>query len=244
MNFHYGSYFSPYYYPYSHYDGYPLYTYGYGYSPLYHGYYSDYDLYSPHTVYHDDRSYTYNTYSPNGDYYYPRATVVAPTPQRSYETADSYAGQPYADGWSDLSRGRPRSAFRYFSHAASANPEDALPKVGYSIASAMLGDHHRAAWAMRRALNTDPYSISSIRLDAALLKRIDHLAENYADKADRMSDYNADFMLASLSFLIHDNDLAQVAIHAAIEHGDTSNAARTLQGMIPETGYTDDAGDH
>ncbi|RMH23688.1 MAG: hypothetical protein D6693_11015 [Planctomycetota bacterium] len=169
-------------------------------------------------------------------YYYPSASSrsVTSPPARAYEPLPDYRGVAYADGWTDLALGHERSAFRYFSRAAARAADDGAPKVGYAIAAAMLGDHRRAAWAMRRALTTDPYSLSALRLDERLLGRLDRLAESYADAADGAHNYDADFMLAALSELLGDHALARIAIDTAIERGDRSDAARILRDMIPD----------
>ena len=241
FSFSYGLHHYPYYHPYSHYHNYNVYSYGYGYSPYYNGYYSSYYDYCPPVDYDDYNTYYNTTYRTNTYYNTSPApsttysvTPPAHTTTDYYATADNYSNQPFSTGWDALADGRPRTAFRYFSRQASRNLDDGLPKLGYALASAMLGDHQRAAWAMRRAFNSDPYSLTSLRFDKTLLARIDHLAEKYAEKADDITDPNADFMLAALSFLIEDNQLASIAINAAIDHGDTSDAAQNLKQMIPD----------
>ncbi len=254
MSFHFGSKLSshhyPYYRPYYHHTSkhsrYSRYTYGYGYNPYRRGYYSSYYKYAPTIVYRASDTY----YSPGGAYYYPsgRATVAttrtsAPTgvvysaPARRYVPIASYAGLPYAGAWTDLARGNARSAFRVFSNAAARDLDAAEPKVGYALAAASLGDHSRAAWAMRRALTTDPYALTEIRFDERVVRLIDRLAEDYARRADTAGGADADFMLATLSFLIHDYDIARVAAESAIERGDRSDAARVLLDMIPDASY-------
>ncbi len=254
MSFHFGSRLSSHHYPYyrpshhyvSRHSRHSLYTYGYGYDPYRHGYYSSYYTYAPTIVYRASDTY----YSPGGTYYYPSgraavsttrtsapAGVVYSAPARRYEPIASYAGLPYAGAWTDLARGNARSAFRVFSNAAARDLDAAEPKVGYALASAALGDHSRAAWAMRRALTTDPYALTEIRFDERVVRLIDRLAEEYARRADTTGGADADFMLAALSFLIHDYDIARVAAESAIERGDRSEAARVLRDMIPDVSY-------
>lgn len=252
MSFHFGTRYSSHHHPYyrtshhsyAHHNRYAHYTYGYGYDPYRRGYYSSYYTYAPAI------STTNNYYSPGGTYYYPSgrstATVtydpapavstgaVYSAPAQQYDTIASYIGRSYSGAWTDLARGSTRSAFRAFSNAAARDLDAAEPKVGYAIAAAALGDHSRAAWAMRRALTTDPYALTEIRFDDRVALLIDRLAEEYARRADTTGGADADFMLAALSFLIHDYDIAGVAARSAIDRGDRSDAARVLLNMIPD----------
>ena len=225
ISFSFGSYHYPYYCPPKYYGSYVRYSYGYGYCHRYRGYYTSYYDYCPPVTYRTYGGYynvTYNTYYGSADYSAPY-----------YEVVSSYDGVPYAQGWSSLADGKARTAFRYFSKEASRNLDDGLPKIGYAIASSMLGDDRRAIWAMRRAFIVDPYAANAIRFDEDLLTRIDALAEQFANRADSGSNPDADFMLAALSYLIEDDELAIVAIENAIARGDDSEAAANLKAMIP-----------
>ena len=216
--------------------GYSCYDYGFGYSYRYGGYYSSYYDYCPPVTYRDYSSFynvTYKTYN-----YYPTSTYTSTYTSSSAGAAPYYqvaedTTTPYAEGWNKLARGDARSAFRYFSQEASRNLDDGAPKIGYAIASAMLGDHRRAAWAMRRAFEVDPFSAQTLLFQDQLAAQVDQLAEEYARRADRTPSSDADFMLAAVSFLIQDYQLAEVAIDAAIDHGDRSQAAENLRAMIP-----------
>lgn len=236
IKFHFGSrHHYPYYRP-IHHGRHVRFTYGYGYSHRHHGYYSSYYDYSPPVTYRDYGSYynvTYRTYN-----YYGSSGRQTDYGAPYYEVVSSYSDVPYAQGWEDLASGAARSAFRYFSKHASRQLDDGLPKIGYALASAMLGDDRRAVWAMRRAFIVDPYSAGSIRFDERLLRRIDRLAERYAQRADAAPDPDADFMLAALSFLIEDDQLAAIAIDNAIARGDSSEAAANLKAMIPAVEYS------
>jgi hypothetical protein len=222
--------------------GYGL-NYGYGYSPYYDSYYSSYYDYYPTATYNYYNSY-YPTSSRNSSYYYPsRADRVVTYTNRSYTAlasapayvvAKDYDDQTYGVGWSSLADGSDRSAFRYFSRQASRHIDDGQSKLGYAIASAFLDNHDRAIWAMRRALDVDPYSLSTVQFDEKLLSRIDQLAEEYAKLADTGNDPDADFMLAALSYLLNDSELASIAIDSAIGQGDDSDSAINLKSMIAE----------
>lgn len=238
ISFSFGSHHYPYYHKRSIRRGYVCYDYGFGYSFKYGGYYSSYYDYCPPVTYRDYSSFynvTYRTYN----YYYP-TTTYSSAPTTYYSVAESATDQPHAEGWSLLARGEARAAFRYFSQAASRNLDDGAPKIGYAIASAMIGDHRRAAWAMRRAFEIDPYSVGSISVDQGLYTQLDRLAEEYAKRADRARSADDDFMLAAMSFLIQDYQLAEVAAQAAIDHGDRSQAAQNLKAMIPAEDFSYD----
>lgn len=234
ISLHHGSGYYPYYSPYSSHRNYTTYTYGYGYSPYYRGYYSRYYDYAPAVTYTSYDNYYAANYRTDTVY---TSTSRPPTSASRnapvYNTVPSYADQPYSEGWVAISNGAPSAAFRYFSRKASANSDDGLPKLGYALSAALLGDHGRAVWAMRRAFDSDPYSLTSMRFDGALLKPLDQLAEHYADRADAASNPDSDFMLAAISLLIEDYDLARVAIQSAIDRGDRSQAAQALSSMIP-----------
>lgn len=137
-------------------------------------------------------------------------------------------------GWDDLARGKEARALKYFTNRASHNPRDGGAKIGYALASALLGDDHRAVWAMRRAFRIDPYSVKSIPAHEALHDRLERLAHHYKRLANRRRNpADAEFMLAAVSFLTRDYATAQRAIHNAIKHGDRSSSAAALKDLIP-----------
>jgi len=222
-NRHYGGYYNR-----GLYDYYPNYGYGSSCGPTYPYNFSYPQYYSSPYAY----SYPYSRYNSYGSNTYPRVPAL--------EYGSGYATPKQLtvsteDGWKLLREDQPRAAFQAFSEEATANPEKGAPKVGYSLASAELGDLDRGIWAMRRALRIDPYSLQYIALGDEIRSRLGDLIYEY-EHAPNHSKENPDdaFMLAVLHYLSGDLKAAQLAIGRVVESGDTARSSRNLVRVIDD----------
>ncbi len=139
----------------------------------------------------------------------------------------------YSRGWTLLAEKRYRDALSDFTNHVVSNPSKGTPKVGYALSSAAMGDLSRAAWAMRRALRTDFESLHYLILDKRLRPTLQGLIERYhALSRQTEHEREADFMLASLHYLMRDVKLAQKAIKLARREGDRTESTTNLELLI------------
>jgi hypothetical protein len=133
------------------------------------------------------------------------------------------------DGWSMLAEGRTGEALAAFASRSIDEPSDGAPRAGYAIAAALNGNLDKGAWAMRRAFRIDPAPLRYVVGDARLTRPIRLLIDRYEDRLvhpSRRAD--ATFMIAALSYLVHDDVEARVAIEKAVAGGDSSTSAANL----------------
>jgi hypothetical protein len=186
--------------------------YGYGYRPY------------PYRWPYYTRPYTTRRYDPwlheRRDYVQPEATDEGLPP-----------------GWQALAEGRDQEALLVFRSLSEDAPYHALPKVGYAIAAAALGDTHQSIWAMRRAFQTDPDSVRDAPLDDALRERLRGLAQELEPKPSY--DYGTSddyFLLAAIHYLSDDLSEASRAIERAVQKADVSASTHNLRRLIREAG--------
>ncbi len=139
------------------------------------------------------------------------------------------------EGWSHLTAGEYNDALRYFGAQSEANGDRGGPKVGYSLASAFVGDFGRSVWAMRRAFRTDAHGVHYVRIDEQLRDRMLKLIAQF-EHADGLQLTRADsaFMVSALHFLQRDIESARVAIAKALAAGDNKSSTLNLQGLIED----------
>lgn len=219
-----------------------------------HGYHSY--LYYPHyysrthygyqPTYYTYPRYRYSTYTSPNDARY-EARVIYGSQQPYPRTTDGRVADPYAGtgsteqgmhavdspGWGLLAADRPADALSVFANEAQRNPTRGMPKLGYALAAAQLGDLDKGVWAMRRALRYDPDALHYFTAGQQLRPKIHHLIGRYENRLESAS-YNPDaaFMLAALHYLVRDTDAARAAINLAIRQADRSSSAANLKRLI------------
>jgi hypothetical protein len=135
--------------------------------------------------------------------------------------------------WSLLERGDARAARRDFAVLALRTPEDTTPRVGFALASAMLGENETAIWSMRRAFEIDAAAVADLAVDGALARRLQSLIARYeAIAREPGSGTEAIFMAAALHLLSGADERAASAITEAIEKGDREPATLALRDLI------------
>ncbi len=138
-------------------------------------------------------------------------------------------------GWALLSSGQYREALGKFASEVSSHPTKGVPKVGFALASARMGDLSGGIWAMRRALRHDPKALHYIVVDEPLRPQLQQLVKRYATPAQSPARADGEaFMLGALYYLLGDLEHAREAIHRAIESGDDSPSNRNLKRLIDE----------
>ena len=139
-------------------------------------------------------------------------------------------------GFVYLVNGDRKRAVSVFAKEAEANPGNALPKLGYSIAMSELGELELGVWAMRRAIRTDPQALRKVDLDARLRPRIAVLLDVY-HPTDHSASHGEDahFMAAALLWVLGDTEGASSAIAAAAADGDEHDSTLALSRALPGT---------
>lgn len=151
---------------------------------------------------------------------------------------DATLSERMAPGWELLAEGNAVEAVSVFAAASAAFPDAGGPKAGYAIAQAMTGDLPTGVWAMRRALAVDPVGLHVLALDEDLRTRLQLVIERYAaNRLGRPSQrVDGAFMVAALSYLVHDTQGARSALADARGLGDGTNSTENLMRLVDETG--------
>jgi len=136
-----------------------------------------------------------------------------------------------SSAWETLNQGQYNEALRVFAQQAQSNPRLGVPKAGYALATASVGDLDRGVWAMRRAFQIDPDSLHYLQLGEQGHKVIDNLIDQYSSK-ENDADVGQAFMVSALYYLKHDYAAAKQSIASAQQFGDTSSSYMNLQRLI------------
>jgi len=173
----------------------------YGYSP-YRSYSYSSSRYSPRyrSPAHSSRSYHHDRYVPFT--YSPRHDSDADHIRQRDSSVTGVARR----AWDTLGEGHDSRALDHFADLASAHPGDGLPKIGYALASAGLGDDSKAAWGMRRALRADPGALNSVYPDEALTHRLERMRDRYADRLGYGADSDAWLMLNAIRVILGEHE--------------------------------------
>ncbi len=141
--------------------------------------------------------------------------------------------------WNALKQGKFDIALDYFIQDAQNHPNSGLPKVGYALSVASLGDLEIATKVMRNAfaINPEAFKINpdSLRhqhLDKKSLTLINNLIHQFS--AAQNDDANHAFMLAALNYLKHHYSAAKKSVSFAQQYGDNSQSVSNLQKLIDQ----------
>ena len=136
-------------------------------------------------------------------------------------------------GWTLLRDGMASRAILEFGDLAVDEPAAGVPRAGYALARAELGDLKSGVRAMRAAFRTDAQSLHCAPLDDGLRKHIGRLVELYeADDDPTHTDADNHFMRAALHYLIDDLSTAESDVELAIMDGDESESTASLYRML------------
>ena len=186
----------------------------------------------------------YRDYRPHGSYHHSGIglSIVAPivysgayysdisprtystAPERSVEVAPSrnLAGQNI-DAWAALGNYQTAQALDGFAYQKQQNPNNAVPKVGYALTTAMAGDYDQAAWAMQLALAANVNDLHYFQADANLQLVLDEMLPNYADTP---------LMSAAILYLQQDYQAADKAINESLQRCNDCRGEQNLQLLI------------
>ena len=133
-------------------------------------------------------------------------------------------------GWLQLANGKYLDALNIFSTQARIEPHDGTLRVGYALAAAVTGDLHKGVWAMRSALRIDPESLINLTLDASLERIVKNLIAQYLDdREDTLAIVAKEFMIASLYYLLGDNESAGKSLPVEDTDSSTKNLGRLIE---------------
>jgi hypothetical protein len=136
-------------------------------------------------------------------------------------------------GWTLLRDGLVSRAILEFGDRAVDEPAAAMPRAGYALARAELGDLKSGVRAMRAAFRTDARSLHCAPLDDDLRKHIGRLVALYeTDDDPTHTDADSHFMRAALHYLIDDLSTAESDVELAIMDGDESESTASLHRVL------------
>jgi hypothetical protein len=177
---------------------------------------------------------------PQSTYYSTTTAVPVATTTTTYSAPAAPAPTPVyqyayeADGWALYRNNRAREAVDIFARQAEQSPNAGLPKIGYALSQASIGNDDKAAWAMRKALQYDAVSLDRVPQDVTTQQSIDQLLARYVARAEGFARADDPFMIAALRYIERDYAGARDAAEAAAKLNADDTALRTLQAMIDQ----------
>jgi hypothetical protein len=131
------------------------------------------------------------------------------------------------DAWAALGSYQSAAALNGFAYQSQQNPHNALPKVGYALATAVNGEYDKAAWAMDLALAADVTDLHYFQADTDVQLVLAEMLLNYPDKA---------LMRSTLLYLKQDYSAAETALMQAMGQCQDCRAEQNLQDLIQRKG--------
>ncbi len=205
------------------------------YRPCYPGYY-----YRPYAGYYYDDYYG----PPPGYYYDPPGPPIAPYSNYDDPEPEDWPKEHPADrqdhgalitarGWTAFADGRFVEAADRFTDAIDDHPSLGIPRIGYALTAARLGDLPNGVRAMREALHYDPKALNYVPSNELIDAKIDHLIQKYKDVLDQSrSEADPAFMLAALDYLRGHVKNARNLLDLAIRSGDDSVSTQNLGDLL------------
>jgi hypothetical protein len=135
--------------------------------------------------------------------------------------------------WGMLHKGEKEIALNVFANEAQNHPNNGVPKAGYAIANALLGDLDKGVWAMRRAFRISPESLHYLKLEGQSSAVVGDLIQQYKNNLNSQKSDSA-FMIASLNYIRHEYKSADEYVKIATSEGDSSASVINLQRLIDE----------
>ena len=178
--------------------------------------------------YHPDygNSYLGDAYNKPDENYTEATDQDAGLPSDAINKADGYN----APGWLQLANGEYLDAQNTFATQARIEPNDGTLMLGYALAAAGTGDLHKGVWAMRSALRIEPESLNNLTLDASLEGIVKDLITKYInDRQDTLAIVAREFMIASLYYLLGDNESAGKSLPVEDTDSSTKNLSRLIE---------------
>lgn len=142
---------------------------------------------------------------------------------RPTSPASTMSNYSNVNGWEALSRYESTTAINAFKAQSSKDPNAALPKIGFALATALQGEPDKAFWALNLALTADTGDLRYFSADSGLKLVVDDLLENYQ---------NAPLMTATLLYLKQDYASANKMIQTALNECDNCIGTLNMQRLI------------
>ncbi len=161
----------------------------------------------------------------SGTYYSnvsPGSFSPAPVPQTAPAPSHKVTGQ-HIDAWTALGNYQTDQALDGFAYQKQHNPQNALPKVGYALATALTGESEKAAWAMGLALAGNVTDLHYFQADANMQLVLDDMLMNYS---------NQPIMRATILYLQQDYQAADDAVSDSLNHCNDCRGEQNLQDLI------------
>ncbi len=137
--------------------------------------------------------------------------------------------------WTLLASGSDTAALRQFARLAGRQPDALLPKIGYSLSAAGMGDLSNAARAMRRVLRVDPEALREVELEHRLRLRLETMRTEYLRRLARFDhDRDGAIMLASVCYLLREDETARHAIRYLKAARANGPETRNLERLVLE----------
>lgn len=145
-------------------------------------------------------------------------TRTAPSPSPS----QNLTGQNI-DAWAALGNYQTDRALDGFAYQSQQNPQNAVPKVGHALATALTGEYEKAAWAMDLALAANVTDLHYFQADANMQLVLDDMLMNYS---------NQPIMRATILYLKQDYQAADDAISESLNQCNDCRGEQNLQNLI------------
>jgi len=138
-----------------------------------------------------------------------------------------------ARAWAALAAGRFEKAADLFTDEIDDHPSLGLPRIGYSITAARLGDLPTGVRAMREALHFDPQALNHVPRNELIDAKIDNVIDRYRSSYER-SETQTDpaFMIAALEYVRGHKAKSVQMLDRALKAGDDSVSARNLRDLL------------
>ncbi len=158
----------------------------------------------------------YNNVSPRP--YSPEpVTQHAPAPNQR-----NLAGQKI-DAWTALGNYQTDQALDGFAYQSQQNPQNAVPKVGYALATALTGEYDKAAWAMGLALKANVTDLHYFQADANMQLVLEDILMSYSLQP---------IMRATILYLQQDYLAADKAVSESLNNCRDCRGEQNLQDLI------------
>ncbi|MDX1572757.1 MAG: hypothetical protein R3341_01935 [Methylophaga sp.] len=161
----------------------------------------------------------------SGTYYHgvsPRAYSPAPMTRTAPMPSQNLTGQ-HIDAWAALGNYQTNQALDSFAYQRQQNPQNAVPKVGYALATALTGETEKAARTMDLALVGDVTDLHYFQADANTQLVLDDVLVNYS---------NQPIMRAAILYLQQDYEAAEDAVSESLNHCNDCRGEQNLQHLI------------
>ena len=154
-------------------------------------------------------------------------------PKEHADDRQDHGGFITGHAWAALADGRFTEAADIFTDKIDDHPSLGLPRIGYAITAARLGDLPTGVRAMREALHYDPRALNYVPRNELLDAKIANVLDRYRSSFERSENQAGPaFMIACLEYMRGHKVKAISALDTALKNGDDSVAAQNLKDLL------------